>query len=390
MEQVLGDKKGCSGCGACAERCPEKAITMQADAFGFLYPEIDRQRCIDCGLCRKICPGAQAVSGNGPQKVVALRSKDPQIIQTSQSGGAFAELAKCVLAEGGAVYGAAKGEDGKVFHIRVDRAENLRKLQGSKYVQSRALGIFRQAEQDLKAGKTVLFSGTPCQIAGLATFLGRDYANLYTIDLVCHGVMPPKLWEDYLQYARKRFGSFTQVRFRDKRKNGWRDHWESFQIGGKTRFSNIYRKLFYLDVFLRDCCYAPEKEQVICRYAGKNRVSDLTIGDFYGIEDTRSAIKDDNTGISLCLMNSEKGKTLFEKIQHKIYWEEHSFPEASRKNPHLAGEGKPFRKERIEKIRREYLEKGFRYIAGRYAEAGFLGIFKKLKRLPQWWRTKWT
>lgn len=380
MENVYTHKRYCSGCGVCAECCPKNAITLKPDSMGYLYPEIDIAQCVDCGLCRKVCHMLDEYAANRkPYRIVALKSKDPDVLRTSQSGGAFAELAKCILIDGGIVYGAAFDPQFRVAHIRIDRVEELYRLQGSKYVQSQTAGIFSQVKRDLELGRNVLFSGTPCQVAALHSFLGKAWDNLFCVDVVCHGVMPPRLWEDYLSYAKEKFGTYTQVKFRDKDVSGWRGSNQSFIINGKIRTSNTYSKLFYSNYFLRDVCCDSANKRIICKYGGIQRCSDLTIGDFWGIEDTESALPDNDTGISLCLINSEKGEHLFEKVSNRVFWETHSVADVTRRNPQLA-EGEPYLPELAEKARQEYLEKGFRYIAGKYADVGVKGVLRRLLR----------
>ena len=379
MEKVFANKKDCSGCGVCAEHCPKNAITLKADGFGFLYPEIDQKLCVDCGICRNVCHMLNKNAAEKmAQRVVALKSKDPQVIKTSQSGGAFAELAKCVLEESGVVYGAAFGAQFNVSHIRIDNMQELHRLQGSKYVQSELTGIFREVKQDLEAQTQVLFSGTPCQVAALNAYLNKSYDNLFAVDVVCHGVMAPQIWKDYIAYTRKKYGEFTQANFRDKAVGGWRGNSQSFRIKGEIKGFRTYGKLFNSNCFLRESCYTPEKSRIICKYGGLMRCSDLTIGDFWGIENVNSNIPDDNTGISVCLINSEKGEKLFAKIADSVIWEEHTLEDINikGKNPHF-GEGDPYLSKKLKKARAGYLKKGFSYIAGKYADLGFRGFCSK-------------
>ena len=382
MDKVFFDKKDCSGCGVCAERCPQNAITRKPDGFGFWYPEIDPKLCVDCGICRKVCHMLNKnAADKKAQRVVALKSKDPEVIKTSQSGGAFAELAKCVLEQGGVVYGAAFGEDFHVTHIRTDSARELYKLQGSKYVQSETVGIWQKVKDDLETQKRVLFSGTPCQIAALNAFLNRRYDNLFAVDLVCHGVMPPKIWKDHITYMGKKYGKLTQANFRDKAFGGWRAGRQSFKINGSLKDFDTYSRLFNSNFFLRESCYTPEKGKIVCKYGGMTRCSDLTIGDFWGIENVNSNIPDDNMGISVCLINSEKGEKLFAGIADRVLWEEHTPEDINTKNrnPHFA-EGAPYLPQKAEKARREYLERGYLYVARKYADLGIRGVAIKAKR----------
>lgn len=383
MNSVYDAKKNCSGCSVCAQLCPKHAITMQPDEFGFLYPVIDKEKCIDCEICKKMCHmNRDDMYYDAPTVAYAMQSKNEAILKKSQSGGAFAELAKAVLKEGGAVYGAAFDEKYVVNHIRIDNEKDLHKLQGSKYVQSNTTGIFEQVKNDLQGGYLVLFSGTPCQASALKTFLNKDYDNLYVMDFACHGVMPPKVWEDYKIYIKKKIGEFTNPNFRDK-KFGWRSRYETFERKGKRLPFHIYRKIFFSEYFIRESCYNDANTKLICKYAGYNRVSDITVGDFWGIELYKTNIKNEKAGISLCLINTRKGQELFDKIRENVQFEEHNIEEIGVKNPHFSKKGAIISKNKLEDARKMYIEKEFSYIAKTYGEAGIGGLVKKVIRFSK-------
>lgn len=379
MTTVSDKKENCSGCGVCKAVCRENAVVMRRDADGFYYPEIDTERCVHCGKCRKSCPFIRKPAPRDPFcEVFAVQSKETEILKRSQSGGLFAELAKSILNAGGAVYGAAFNDAFEVCHIRIDTEEQLCRLQGSKYVQSRTEDIFRAVKCDLIDGLAVLFSGTPCQVAALYAYLDRKYESLYTADIVCHGVMPPSLWESYLAWIRKKYGNITHADFRDK-SFGWRSHYETFTVGKKKIKKNVYRKIFYKNVLLRPCCCSREGDRykAVCRYAGMPRVSDITIGDFWGIKNESALFQNADRGISLCIVNTQKGLSLFETIRQNVIWERRDISEASEKQPHLSRreDGVPIKE--VEKARRRYSEKGFRYIASKYGENGVGGLYPK-------------
>ena len=193
------DKKNCCGCSACAQICPRKCILMQEDDEGFLYPKVDKKSCIDCHLCERVCPVLNQSKPKKPLKVYASINKDENIRLCSSSGGIFTALAEKVIAEGGVVFGARFDDKWEVVHDYVETKEDLSKFRGSKYVQSRIENCYKEAEVFLKAGRIVLFSGTPCQIAGLILFLKKSYNNLLTVDFVCHGVPSPGVWRRYLK-----------------------------------------------------------------------------------------------------------------------------------------------------------------------------------------------
>ena len=223
----------CCGCTACASICSHDAISMKPDTLGFLYPEVDMEKCVDCGLCEKVCAfnDNYDTSLNLSQPdVYAARHKNMKEIEASQSGAAFVALSDWILEQGGVVYGAGYSEHFRVVHKRATTKKERDEFRGSKYVQSDLNIVFRQVKDDLKMGLLVLFSGTPCQTAGLSSYIGgRLRDNLYLMDIVCHGVPGPFVWKDYLRYLeQKEKMSITAVNFRDKSKAGWRSHVESF------------------------------------------------------------------------------------------------------------------------------------------------------------------
>ncbi|MDR0914919.1 MAG: Coenzyme F420 hydrogenase/dehydrogenase, beta subunit C-terminal domain [Oscillospiraceae bacterium] len=381
IKTVFDYKEKCSGCGACADICKACAIDMQADDLGFEYPVIDPEKCISCGKCRRLCHmGNNQLFHPAAEKVWALQSKNKDILKTSQSGGAFAELARHIIKNNGVVYGAAFTQVFDVQHIRADSTEKLQKLYGSKYIQSKTDGIFLQVKADLDSGTTVLFSGTPCQIAALNSFLGLVPKNLFTVEVVCHGVPSPKLWRDYLAYIQNEHGTILSATSRDKR-YGWHSHYEHFKTKNGSVRGNVYRKIFYKNVLLRPCCYSTKDGYFYpqCRYAGSSRTADLTIGDFWGIELTSSSIKDDDTGISLMLINTVQGQLLFDITANSFVTETHDYEAAAVKNPHLKLQlttgGIPLQK--VFKARKLYTEKGFAVVAKKYAEIGTSGFFVK-------------
>lgn len=229
------DPSQCCGCTACASVCAHDAITMQPDALGFLYPVVDTQKCVDCGLCEKVCAFHDDYdkSLNLSQPLAyGARHKDMNEVATSRSGAAFIAISDYILENGGVVYGAGYTDHFRVVHKRVTTKEQRNEFKGSKYVQSDLTGVFRQVKQDLKAGLVVLFSGTPCQTAGLHSYVGRRLRdNLFLVDIVCHGVPGPYIWRDYLTYLEKKHGSeICYVNFRDKDEFGWAAHRETFKF----------------------------------------------------------------------------------------------------------------------------------------------------------------
>ncbi len=390
MTTVFDKKENCSGCGVCKAVCNENAITMQPDNYGFYYPEIDTKRCVSCRKCQNSCHFIhKSVSQGLLGDVFAVQSKDENILKKSQSGGLFAELAKSILNSGGTVYGAAFNDSFEVCHIRIDSKDQLYKLQGSKYVQSKTEDIFKTVKNDLDNNFNVLFSGTPCQIAALYSYLRQKNELLYTVDIVCHGVMSPALWENYINYIKNKYGEITRADFRDK-SFGWQTHNETFVIGKKKITKNIYRKIFYKNILLRPSCYSMKNDMYItaCKYAGMQRVSDITIGDFWGIKKETDSFKNANFGISLCIVNTQNGKRLFETIKQNVICEQRGIGEALAKQPHLSRSEDGAKISEVEFARQMYLKKGFIYIASKYGENGVCGIYPKGIRFIKHLRNK--
>jgi len=285
---------------------------MVRDAEGFDYPKADSERCVSCGLCEKVCPVSHAqAEPAGEPKAFAAYGPDKDRAESS-SGGIFAQLAKQTLAKGGLVFGAAMAEDSKTaVHTAIDSEGDLPRLQGSKYLQSHMGNCFRQAKEALEAGRAVLFTGTPCQIEGLLHFLGRDYENLVTADVICHGVPSEKLWQKYLNYQQRHHGSrVTRVSFRDKRQG-----WKSFSMALTFENGKQYAKKLYFDtylqLFLQDLCLRPSCYR--CPSRKLHRRSDLTLGDFWGCDAVCPDL-DDDTGLSLVFVHSEKGQRAFDAL----------------------------------------------------------------------------
>ena len=302
------EKQECSGCSACVEVCPVGAISMQSDEEGFLYPLVDHTKCIHCQKCDEFCSFLES-----PKSITSLpdaygvKHKLQTERNTSRSGGAFIALAEIVLRDKGVVYGAAFENYNKVVHIRAEKKEDLDRMKGAKYVQSDLRDILTKVIQDLKEEKKVLFSGTPCQVAGLKKLLEDKKLNddnLITCDLVCHGVPSPQVWYDYCNYIQKKYKSqIVKADFRDKT-YGWDTHLESFMLSnGKKIVSRDYADLFYSHTVFRPSCYN-------CKFANMNRVGDISLADFWGIEKNDASF-DDNNGVSLVLVNNKKGMDAF-------------------------------------------------------------------------------
>lgn len=231
----INNPADCCGCTACASVCNHEAIEMKPDVLGFLYPKVNKDKCVECGLCEKVCAfnSHYDTSLNLPQPTAyAARHKDAAEIETSRSGAAFIAISDYILEQGGVVYGAGYADHFRVVHKRATNREERDEFKGSKYVQSDLTGVFKQVKQDLREGHTVLFSGTPCQTSGLASYIGKRLReNLFLVDIVCHGVPSPYMWRDYLAYLERKQGSpICWVNFRDKQMYGWGAHHETFKF----------------------------------------------------------------------------------------------------------------------------------------------------------------
>lgn len=313
----ITNKADCCGCTACASICAQHAISMEPDVMGFLYPKVDTDKCTECGLCEKVCafnPNYDKSLNLSEPQIYAARHKDMHEIETSRSGAAFIAISDYVLEQGGVVYGAGYAEHFRVIHKRATNKEERNEFKGSKYVQSDLRDIFPKVKADLKQGLTVLFSGTPCQTAGLASYIGKRLREkLILVDIVCHGVPAPYIWRDYLTYLEKKYKQpIVEVNFRDKSRVGWNEHIESFvfQDGSKKEF-NTYTYLFYRHIMLRPSCSK-------CHYTNFNRPSDFTLADYWGWEKLSPDFNKDNKGCSLLFVNTEKGLEIFEKRKEEL------------------------------------------------------------------------
>ena len=324
-EMIAANRADCSGCEACANICPKNAITMTRDAEGFVYPKINLDLCIKCGRCDKTCPALNFKKKEitaFPTTFVAIHP-DNKILRHSSSGGVFTALSEIILNSGGVVFGAGFNRNWHVLHTKARTLDELENLRGSKYVQSRIGDVYRQVKDALKYQK-VLFSGTPCQCAGLKHFLGKDYENLLTVDILCHGTPSPAVWESYIGELDSR-NEIAHVKFRSKR-NGWgidleinysdRGHY----ICNLTK--NLYGKLFLRNLTLRPSCQN-------CKFRIPHEQSDLTIGDAWGVKNFAPKMFDFR-GVSVVFIHTTKGKEFFEQTNLKK--QEVKFTDAIKKN----------------------------------------------------------
>lgn len=327
--QIVNPHK-CSGCSACVNVCPKQCINMTADALGCVYPNVDTKRCIECGACVKVCPFHNPAVPLEPQQCFAAVNDKEDERMRSSSGGVFIALARDIISRGGVVFGAEFDDNWNVHHVAAESIDEVPPMMGSKYVQSSTGETFAQARKFLNEGREVLYTGTPCQIAGLKHFLKKDYVNLLTVEVICHGVPAPAVWLTYLKETinrpqgdekirfrnspiiRKVDTRIAGVNFRDKR-NGWKKYGFALTLAGacdgeKNTVSpsinqyfneNAYMKVFLRNWSLRPSCYA-------CQTKGGRSHADLTIGDFWGVEHYPS-LPDDDHGTSCVVCRTERG-----------------------------------------------------------------------------------
>ena len=306
MECVYNDETLCYGCSACANACPRGAITMREDAKGFLYPLINQSLCVDCGKCQAVCQHGIAFANPEPTAIHALQHQDSNVVKESSSGGAFTLISDLVLEKGGIVFGCVIDEDFNVIHTRAETKEQRDCMRGSKYVQSDLRDVFSEIKACLES-RSVLFVGTPCQVQGLYAYLGAKPENLLTVDFLCHGTPSAKLVKDHVAFLEKKYNKKAVFyKFRDK-KYGWRHVETIFFEGNKKSNYDTFRlkHLFATNVALRPACYH-------CPYTSTTRVADITIGDFWGAE--QKIGRYENKGISLAMLNSERGKNFFAEV----------------------------------------------------------------------------
>ncbi len=334
----IKDKHNCCGCAACVQKCARQCISLLEDSEGFLYPVIDTEKCIDCGLCETVCPELNQYDKQSPLTTLAAINIDECVRLESSSGGVFSLLAEQTIKDGGVVFGARFDEKWEVVIDCSDTLEGIAQFRGSKYLQARTEDSFFRCEQFLKKGRRVLYSGTPCQVAGLKHFLGKEYRNLFTVDVVCHGVPSPKVWRKYLDET-VGVSNVKGVSMRDK-VEGWQNYHLSISYvdGDKSRIlsspygKNDYMRALLKDMILRPSCYR-------CKSRELRSGSDITIGDYWGIDDVCPEMNDDK-GICLVLANTEKGKSILESDGMKF--KETSFEEGYRGNPSICRSPMPW------------------------------------------------
>lgn len=340
----ITDKKNCCGCSACVQRCPKQCIRLEEDTEGFLYPQVDEETCIKCGLCEKVCPILNQADKLSVLEVLAVKNPNDEERMNSSSGGVFLPLAREVINQGGVVFGAVYDESWEVHHVYAEKIEDVYPMMGSKYLQSKIGNSFKDAERFLKQGREVLFVGSPCQIAGLRTYLrNKQYSNLLAVDFLCHGVPSPGVWRRYLAETYGGYDAKEQsrlqatagknsvllsslnatspigdIKFRDKRESGWKKYRfvvrqksaskadQNTVLSSDIHYDNPFMRGFLSDIYLRPSCYE-------CKCKNGVNHSDMTIADFWGINQIAPEF-DDDKGVGLVLLNTKKGEEYFSRF----------------------------------------------------------------------------
>ncbi len=324
-------KSNCCGCQSCYNKCPKNAIEMIEDEKGFKYPRINEEKCINCGLCEKVCPIINNKQIKNTPKAYACINKDENIRMQSTSGGIFTLLATAIINKGGVVFGACFNNNFGVYHTYSETIKDLEKFRSSKYLQSDIGLSYQKAKEFLDKDRYVLFTGTPCQIEAFKIFLEKDYSKLYLQDIICHGVPSPLVWNKYKEYKEKSFNSkLSEMSFRSKKEEGWGRYHVDMKFENNETYSinhndDVYMKAFLKHLSLRESC-------TDCKFKKNNRLSDITLADFWGI---RNVIPDmnDEKGTSLVIVNSDKGKELMDEIAESMICKEVDFEKAISGNP---------------------------------------------------------
>lgn len=319
MKRNIENTDNCFGCFLCEAVCPRKCIQKTKKSDGFYFPTVIDDSCVECGKCLSACPVNQEW-GNKPLEIVGVRHNSFSVLKNSTSGGAFTAITDWIIGNNGVVFGASFDDKYQVVHTCASDYEGRDRMRGAKYVKSDTGGIYNQVEEALKKGKYVLFSGTPCQIAAVKSFCALKklpQEQLITVDLICHGAPSPVIFADYLKILQKKYGNLVSYTFRDK-EIGWHGQnvTAKFESGKKVNkgFVKYFSALYFRSYITMECCHS-------CKYSSLFRVGDITLGDFWGVEKYYSKYSD-NQGVSLVMINSERGKFLFNNVkEHLSYWQ---------------------------------------------------------------------
>lgn len=312
--EICKDKTLCTGCTACANICPKSCISMVTDTEGFKYPKIAELQCVNCGFCEKICPVNNPPVIESVKEAYVARYKDLEIVDNSTSGGSYSAFADYTFAKGGLLYGVGYDTDMRVRHFSIDSSEKDRiaEMRGSKYVQSDLDVSFKEIKSELVAGRFVCFSGTPCQVAGLKAYLKKDYENLITVDLVCHGVASPLFFKKYVEYQAGKYKSRPKdIRFRNKT-YGYHSGTMMVKFENGKKYYGSGRIDYMLKAYFKGACSRYSCYQ--CPFKGVSRCSDFTVFDSWHIGQLVSGQVDDDRGYTNIFVHTDKGRTVLQEI----------------------------------------------------------------------------
>jgi coenzyme F420-reducing hydrogenase beta subunit len=377
-------KVNCSGCSACFSICSTGAIKMKEDGEGFLYPFIDSSLCTNCGLCNKVCAFHEEYDRSNnlnSTKIFAVRHKNRNVRLTSRSGGVFTALSDIILANNGVIYGVGFDKNFEIIHKRAITNSQRDEFKCSKYVQSDVSNIFAQVKNDLKNEMPVLFSGTPCQTAGLYSYLKLKKVNIQNLllcDIVCDGVPSPLIWREYKKWIERKYKrKIIRVEFRDK-DYGWASHYETFLFDNNKKITlRKYRDLFYNKYGLRPACSS-------CHYTNFIRPSDITLADFWGWEKLSLSLNSDNEGVSLVLINTNKGSSFFDMVKKDLDYLQSD--EKTCLQPRL--ESPPKASVRREGFWKDYNQRGIDFILAKYCRLDWKTYQHEIKKKVKYWIKK--
>ncbi len=346
---MICDSNACTGCGACQYACGFEAITMICDEFGFEYPQINSKSCINCGSCKRVCINNSKPEFRLPKHIYAGCSKEEEIRNTSTSGGIATAISREFILRNGVVFGCTFDKELNLIYKKADRIDQLKCFQGTKYVQSKLGDVFKQVKNEIERGKQVLFIGTPCQVAGILNFMGLKSQNLTAMSFVCGGVPSTKYMKDYISSIYS--GRVDDMKFRNNEIYGTVLNFNEKTVFEEKRWHSVYFRAFDEHLSLRESCFH-------CQFAQKMRVGDITIGDFWGLENSRIFnMEERKKGVSLIMTTTEKGEKLIQEYKDVLLIEEHTLDEACKENPRLLSP--TMKNKNVEEFRVRYRKFGF-------------------------------
>lgn len=370
----ITDKAKCTGCTACANICSYNAITMQFDDCGHTYPVVGKDKCVDCGLCDLVCP-LKKMDNENPDinldslKVLATYNKDNEVRKDSTSGGIFSVLSEYVISKGGIIYAARFDKEYHILHDSFDSLEEINDFRGSKYAQSELADTFKKIKESLKS-KTVLFVGTPCQVAGLKSYLRKEYDNLITCDFICMGISSPRIWDEYI-HSYWDVAKIKQIKFKDKRE-GWHNWKFLIEDEKGEHFAHGMDDPFFYS-YLTHMSYRPSC--LSCQFRHLRRVSDMTIADCWGIDSINPDF-DDNKGCTTLIFQNDKAESIWNVIKEKMIYTDYPYSAVEKYNPYsVKAISKHPKQDEFYKL---YKEEGIKVALDKYGHKPKTSIFRKI------------